>query len=139
MLGEAARCRECGQYISFIRTKKGKLMPVDGFSLQIVPADKGERFINEAGEMIRGTPVNVAGPRTVRVWRPHFGSCAAREKEKNRAAAEGWNQTQERLARERQEMKDAEAAAAAARRAEKERKEAAARAFEDQQLSFFGA
>lgn len=139
MLGEAVRCRECGQYISFIRTKRGKLAPVDGFSYNIVPSERGGIYFLENGETVRGVKVSTPGPNSVRAWQHHAITCAAREAEKNAKAAEGWNETQARLAREREEKKNAEAATAAARRAEKIRKEESARAFEDQQLSFFGA
>jgi len=137
MYGEPAYCKKCGRPISFIQTKRGKMMPVDGFSLQVIPDKDGSLYINEDGEMIRGRVVGMAGPATVKVWQSHFATCPELNKGKPRKT-ETWREKQSRLAHERLEKEIAEAEAKAARREEKERKEEARRTFEELQLSFFG-
>ncbi len=137
MYGEPAYCNKCGRPISFIRTKRGKQMPVDGFSLNLVPGNEGALYINADGEMVRGQVVSSQGPRTVKVWQSHFATCPELVKDRPKKT-ESWNETQSRLVRERVEKERAEAAAKAARRAEKERKEAEAREAADAQYSMFG-
>ena len=138
MYEENAYCKKCGRPIQFLRMKSGKLMPVDGFSFQIVPSDKGGIYFRAGGSSVRGVEVSPHGPNSVKAWQSHFVTCpegdnAHRQAEK---AAEK-HAAETRAARERLEKEIAEAEAKAARRAEKERKEAAQRAFEKQQLSFF--
>ena len=112
-------------------------MPVDGFSLQVVPRADGAVYIDADGETVRGRVVSSAGPNTVKVWQNHFVTCPELVKERPKKT-ESWNETQSRLVRERVEKERAEAAAKAARRAEKERKEAEAREAADAQYSMFG-
>ena len=137
MDGETTYCRKCGRMIRFIRTKRGKLMPVDSFSFNVVPREHGGLYFTEDGGTIRGATVSQPGPMTVKAWQSHFGTCPELQKEKNRQAGENWNETQERLAKEAREKRDAEAAEAAARREEKERRERAIREFEDSQYNMF--
>ena len=137
MYGDPSYCNKCGRPISFIQTKRGKMMPVDGFSLQIIPDKEGPLYINESGEMIRGRVVGMEGPATVKVWQSHFATCPVLNKDRPRKT-ETWREKQSRLAHERLEKEIAEAEAKAARREEKQKKEATRRAFEEQQLSFFG-
>ena len=137
MYGDPPVCRYCGTPIQFIRTKKGNLMPVDGFSFNVVERDKGDNFIKEDGSMVRGVVVDVKGPATVKAWRPHFGTCPVRNKDRNRKA-QSRKEAQEKQIRERIEKERAEAEAKAARREEKKRKEAEAREAADAQYSFFG-
>ena len=138
MYEENAYCNKCGRPIQFLRMKSGKLMPVDGFSFQIVPGDKGGIYFKEDGSSVRGTVVSTPGPNSVKAWQSHFATCPEGENAHRQAekAAEK-HEAETRSARERLEKEIAEAEAKAARRAEKERKEAAQRAFEKQQLSFF--
>ena len=138
MYGDPAYCKKCGRPIQFIRMKSGKLMPVDGFSFQIVPSDKGGIYFKEDGSSVRGVVVSTPGPNSVKAWQSHFVTCpegdnAHRQAEK---AAEK-HEAETRSARERLEKEIAEAEAMAARRAEKERKEAAQREFRDAQTSLF--
>lgn len=136
MYDEQAYCRKCGRPIRFIRTKRGKLAPVDGFSFQIVPRGDGAVWFTEDGATVRGTAVGAAGPNTVRAWQSHFVTCPEGEAFRNRKRAEGWNETQARIAREREEKKAAEDAEKAARREERQRKEAMRRENEEAQMGF---
>lgn len=65
MLGEPfvlPTCNVCGKEIAFIRTTKGKKMPVDREQISIIAAD---------GKMYSG-------------WRPHFATCVENQiKEEN--------------------------------------------------------
>jgi len=48
-------CRECRQKISFIKTTKGKSMPVDEEPYPFVPDTSGKfRFVTQDGEVLRG-------------------------------------------------------------------------------------
>ena len=138
MYGDPPTCRKCGLPIQFITTKRGKKMPVDGFSVQVVKRDKGGLFITEDGEMIRGMVVDTAGPESVKAWVPHFGSCPESEERKNRQAAKNWREEQDRAVQERIEKMNAEREEKLRRQAEKQRKEAEAREAADAQYSLFG-
>lgn len=138
MYEETAYCRKCGRMIRFLRTKKGKLAPVDSFSLNVVPKAEGGIFFREDGSTVRGVVVSAEGPNSVRAWQSHFVTCPEGEAFKNRQRQETWKDKQSKLAHERLEKEIAEAEAKAARRAERERKEAAQREIEDAQISLFG-
>jgi len=136
MYDETAYCRKCGRPIRFLRTKKGKLMPVDGFSFNIVPRENGTAYFNEAGERVVGMAVSGPGPNTVKAWMCHFVTCPEGEFFKNRKREESWNEMQARKVREQIEKEAAEAAEKEARRRERMEREEKQREFEEAQYSF---
>ena len=122
-------CRKCGRIIEFITTKNGKQMPVDSFSVQVVPRETGALFFLPDGSTVRGVETPQAGPKTVTAYRSHFVTCPF---------AEQLRKPQERQKiRERIEKERAEEARRAEKREEKQRKEAEQRQAEDAQLILF--
>ena len=138
MYEENAYCRKCGRPIRFLRTKKGKLMPVDGFSFNVVPKEGGTAYFNEAGERIVGAAVDKPGPNTVKAWMCHFVTCPEGEAFKNRKREESWNEMQARKIRERIEKEKTEADEKAARQEAKKRREEHQREWDAAQTSLFG-
>ena len=49
-LMRSSKCRGCGRPIAFIKTVKGKTMPVDPEAVYFIPAEKGKKYV-----MIDGT------------------------------------------------------------------------------------
>ena len=49
-----ARCRGCGAEIAFIKTVKGKTMPVDPESVYFTPSGGPETFVTMSGDVVRG-------------------------------------------------------------------------------------
>lgn len=128
-------CRKCGKLIRFLTTKKGKQMPVDSFSVQVVPRETGALFFLPDGSTVRGVETPQAGPKTVTAYRSHFVTCPFAEQ--LRKPQEGKRDAERQKIRERIEKERAEEARRAEKRAEKQRKEAEQRQAEDAQLSLF--
>ena len=131
---EPPKCRKCGRIISFMTTKAGKQMPVDGFSVCILPYIRGSVFYKESGEQIRGYTVPPGTAGAVRAYQPHWATCAyGAELPRNRTDKRREN-IKAQVERERaQEAKRRE------RREEKAAKAAAVREIEEAQTSLFGA
>ena len=138
MYGDPVYCRQCGQMITFIKSTRGKNVPVDSFSLNVVPKEGGAAFFTEDGRRIAGVAVDTPGPNTVKAWRWHGLSCPKGAYAQKRAAQreETWGEMQARKVRERLEKEQAEAAAKEARRQERKEREEKQREFEEAQLRF---
>ena len=75
-----ATCKRCGKEIKFIKTKKGKWMPVDIEIVIITPVQKvGKPYLTEEGQMIYGLPTApncvYKGFSDVKAYKCHFASC----------------------------------------------------------------
>ena len=120
---EPVKCRRCGRVIRFVTTPKGKQMPVDGFSVDVIPWLRGSVFYQENGEPLRAYRVDPGTPGSVKALEPHWYSCPAadelrRNKPRNTAADDALRE-RIRKAREEQARKDAAKAEKAARAAER--------------------
>ena len=132
---EPTKCRKCGKIIQFITTKKGKQMPVDSFSLHVLPREGGSIFFLPDGNTIRGQELDRKGPNTVEAYRSHFVTCPYADqlrKPKPDKEDERTRKIRERIEREREE-----AAERAAKREARAREEAERQAAQDAQLSLF--
>ena len=69
--------RSCGRPIDFIRTKNGKLMPVDLPAVIIIPEEKGGNFVTRAGEIIHGKEVKYHCDGSLTVYRTYWATCPA--------------------------------------------------------------
>ncbi len=49
-----AMCRGCGARIDWIRTKAGKMMPVDPAAIMVIEGEGREVFVTDEGENITG-------------------------------------------------------------------------------------
>ena len=74
-MNEPVKCRKCGKVISFVTTKAGKSMPVNGFSEPIMPYIRGSVYYTDQGEQIRGYRVTPGTPGAVKVYVPHWYTC----------------------------------------------------------------
>ena len=80
-----AICKRCGKEIRFIKTKKGKWLPVEQEMVVITPVEKiGRPYITEDGKLIYGlpTPPNCCykGISDVKAYLCHFVNCLYHEK-----------------------------------------------------------
>lgn len=75
-----AICKYCGAWIDWIRTKKGKSMPVESTPVVIVPDRGTETFITDEGEILKGvrTPAGPVGGNLV-AYVPHWARCSDRK------------------------------------------------------------
>lgn len=69
---DVKRC-SCGAWIDFIRTEKGRKMPVDAKPVRVrLSSAATEQWITRDGRMVRGT-LDEDGASVV--WRPHWTVC----------------------------------------------------------------
>ena len=81
-----AICKRCGKEIKFIKTKKGKWLPVEQEMVVITPVEKiGRPYITEDGQMVYGLPTApdccYAGISDIKAYLCHFANCLKREKQ----------------------------------------------------------
>lgn len=119
---DAPKCRECGRIITFIKTKKGKNMPVDSFSVSVMPYEKGALYYKDNGEAVRGYLCDKGTQGAVTAHEPHWYTCPhakdIRRTGKTRQQKE--DELRERILKERE--------ATAKREAERIKKEQARKA-----------
>ena len=74
-----AECRGCGAQICFIKTVKGKSMPVDPLPMKFVPGGGPETYVTEEGEVKRGRAAGWDSKyeKTLIGYRSHFATCPA--------------------------------------------------------------
>ena len=81
-LGRTAKCRGCGAEIAFIKTVKGKTMPVNPESVYFIPAGGPNTYVmidgtvqrgREPGWEDQGTPTQIG-------YISHFATCPERDK-----------------------------------------------------------
>jgi len=82
-------CRACGARIAFVRTSRGKLLPVDAEPVLVVRrgGTMTETIVTDAGEVIRGFPVTEQPDPEIGFYegrRPHWVSCPASEEFRRR-------------------------------------------------------
>lgn len=75
-------CKYCGARIDWLRTPKGKNMPVEYMPVMVMPDRGTEVFVTDEGEVIRGkrTLPGAAGGGNIAAYVPHWAGCSARKK-----------------------------------------------------------
>lgn len=67
-----ANCKSCGRFIKWVKTVKGKSMPVDPDRIKYSEAEIGDILIDDSGNTIKKT----AFPQpSVRGYISHFSTC----------------------------------------------------------------
>ena len=74
-LGRTAKCRACQQEIAFIKTVKGKSMPVNPEPVYFVPAGGPNTYVMITGEVERGREPAYADKDTRIGYISHFATC----------------------------------------------------------------
>lgn len=75
-LSRMALCRGCGQEIGFIKTVKGKTMPVDPTPRTFVPEGGPNTYVMENGEICRGRELDYSDMHGTRIgYISHFATC----------------------------------------------------------------
>ena len=76
MGNDRTRCRACGKPILFIKTAKGKTIPVDVRPLQFVPDANGRSlYVTDEGDVIHGVPAQEMDPDKHTGYISHFATC----------------------------------------------------------------
>lgn len=76
-LGRTTKCRGCGKEIAFIKTVKGKTMPVNPESVYFIPAGGPNTYVMITGEVKRGREPDWAdqGKQAQIGYISHFATC----------------------------------------------------------------
>lgn len=73
---KVTRCKACGAEIMFLKTAKGKSMPVDSHSLEFVPDLNGkDLYVLADGNVMRGVPAKETDPDKHIGFVSHFSTC----------------------------------------------------------------
>ena len=97
------KCRKCGKLLQFIKTPKGKMMPVDSFSVYVMPSGSGALYWLEDGTTVRGYLCDKTAPGAVKAYEPHWYTCPdAREMKKTAQKKNTTDEIRERILRERE-------------------------------------
>ena len=78
-LGKTTKCRGCGAEICFIKTVKGKSMPVDPEAMYFIPGGGPNTYVMINGEIQRGSEAG-GNAKEEKAWigyRSHFTNCPA--------------------------------------------------------------
>lgn len=68
-------CRGCRAMIGFIKTEKGKTMPVDPEEIYFVPGDGPDTYVMPDGRIRRGRETGCNDLEGVIGYRSHFATC----------------------------------------------------------------
>lgn len=80
-------CRGCGKEIMFIKTEKGKTMPVDPKPVYFIPDERGsETYVMPGGKIERGREANIADGDSSIGYISHFSTCPNADKMRKRGA-----------------------------------------------------
>lgn len=81
-LNRTTKCRGCGAEIAFIKTVKGKTMPVNPESVYFIPAGGPNTYVMITGEVERGREPTWEdkGKATQIGYISHFATCPERER-----------------------------------------------------------
>ena len=80
------KCRECGESIFFVKTENGKQMPCDRRTQYYKHDPHGpDTLILPDGRVVRCRIDNRASDYDGEGYIPHFATCRARQKKKNRS------------------------------------------------------
>lgn len=76
-----SRCKGCNAPIKWVKTKKGKTIPVNPWPLFVVPNPKGaDTVVRENGQTVTGDSVEVGTPGAVVGYIAHFATCPGADK-----------------------------------------------------------
>ena len=81
-----AICKKCSKEIKFVKTKKGKWIPVDCEPVIITPVEKlGKPYMTEDGQLIYGLPTAPSciykGVSDIKAYPCHVANCPYRGKQ----------------------------------------------------------
>lgn len=124
------KCSACGRPIQFIRTKNGKMMPIEMGEFFIVPSKHGKVYCTVNGATVRGFEASEREPGRLYVHKPHWAYCPKSET-KEQAAVEKARLERIAKAKALRALEEQE-------RAEKLRLELKKKQMEEAQLCLFG-
>lgn len=72
-------CRGCGKEIAFIKTEKGKTMPVNPEEVCFIPGGGPNTYVLPGGRVVRGSEARNSDENTVMGYISHFATCPERD------------------------------------------------------------
>lgn len=78
-LSRTTPCRGCGKEIAFIKTVKGKTMPVDPEPMYFIPSGGPNTYVMIDGSVQRGREPGIGDGEPWIGYRSHFATCPERE------------------------------------------------------------
>lgn len=80
--GKTVPCKACGAPLRFIKTEKGKTMPVDADPVRFIPEVYGQDYyVTEDGLVLRGTKPSPLDLSDIHLgYISHFATCPAAER-----------------------------------------------------------
>ena len=76
-LSRVTKCRGCGRDIAFIKTTKGKSMPVNPESVYFIPAGGPNTYVMIDGSVKRGREPHYGDGQSAIGYISHFATCPA--------------------------------------------------------------
>lgn len=84
-ISRTAPCRGCGKEIAFIKTEKGKTMPVDPEPMYFTPAGGPNTYVMIDGTIQRGRETEYGDKGSAWIgYRSHFANCPAADRFRQR-------------------------------------------------------
>ena len=84
-LSRTTKCRGCGQEIAFIKTEKGKTMPVNPEAMYFIPGGGPNTYVMMDGKIQRGRePGKTEKDRSWIGYISHFATCPERDRFRKR-------------------------------------------------------
>ena len=84
-ISRTAPCRGCGKEIAFIKTEKGKTMPVDPEPMYFIPGGGPNTYVMLDGSIQRGRETEQGDREKAWIgYRSHFANCPAADKFRKR-------------------------------------------------------
>lgn len=80
MLSRKCPCRGCGAEIAFIKTVKGKTMPVDPEPMYFIPAGGPNTYVMIDGSIQRGREPQVGEGKAWVGYRSHWATCPEQDR-----------------------------------------------------------
>lgn len=78
-LTRTTKCRGCAAEIAFIKTVKGKSMPVDPDAVYFIPGGGPNTYVMADGSIQRGREPGIGDGEPWIGYRSHFATCPARD------------------------------------------------------------
>lgn len=88
-LSKSPHCRCCGEEITFIKTVKGKSMPVNPESVYFVPAGGPNTYVMIDGSIRRGREPRPDDRATIIGFISHFATCPEADRLRNQRERSG--------------------------------------------------
>lgn len=119
---EQPKCRKCGKLLKFVKTKNGRNMPVDSFSVNIRSVASGALYYMDDGTTVRGVLCDRSATGSMQVYEPHWYTCPYSDELRRTPRQPTAEELRARLIRQREKL-ERQAEERSRKAAERERAE----------------